>query len=125
MEKQIEQSPLDWRDGWNPRPGEVLEGTFVGYLQGQDDFGPCNIAVIQESGTDQTVHVWLHRTMLQKWFEGNRPRAGDRLSLEYRGSRTGRKGQRYHDYELQKINDCPALPDIPPEMQMFESNGAK
>ena len=67
---------------WNPVPGGILVGTFIGYERGQTADGESDIAVIEDEQTGGYVLVWLS-SVLSNEFNKLHPMRGGRLAIKY------------------------------------------
>jgi len=98
---------------WNPEdlPGAMLVGTLLRYETIVTDFGPSQVAVIEDEDDGTVYGVALFRSVLKKRFDTLEPRAGDRIGLKYVGfaEPTKKGGNGYHNYVL-KVEHTAAAP---------------
>jgi hypothetical protein len=97
----------------------MLVGTLLRYETIVTDFGPSQVAVIEDEDDGTVYGVALFRSVLKKRFDVLEPRPGDRLGLKYVGLAEPRtKGANpYHNYVLKVERNSPsaATPAEAPE----------
>ena len=98
---------------WNPDdlPGAMLVGTLLRFETIVTDFGPSQVAVIEDEDDGTVYGVALFRSVLKKRFDTLEPRPGDRIGLKYVGLAESAKkgGNAYHNYIL-KVEHTSSAP---------------
>lgn len=87
---------------WNPEPGEILLGTLLEVKTVEGEYGPCDLATLQEAETGKTIAVWLKHKILKQQWDSQNPQPGARIGIKYLGKQSGKTGQ-YHAYVLKTV----------------------
>jgi hypothetical protein len=123
LRHQVEADDGSLPERWNPEdlPGAMLVGTLLRFETIVTDFGPSQVAVIQDEDDGTVYGVALFRSVLKKRFDTLEPRAGDRIGLKYVGLAEPRtKGANpYHNYVLkvERNSSVAALAEAPEQLE--------
>lgn len=94
---------------WNADdvPGTTLFGTLLRFETIVTDYGPSQVAVVEDADDGTVYGVALFRAVLKKRFETLNPQPGDSIGLKYVGLAEPRtKGANaYHNYVLKVMRN--------------------
>lgn len=79
--------------GWMPEPGDVLTGTVEHIGTRKSDFGLYPVVTLSRPVADSTEYVAVHafHGTLKGALYDLKPTVGDKISITYVGTRTGKK----------------------------------
>lgn len=98
-----EQTDNGFPEAWVPEAGAVLKGTVVEVSTGDGGYGPYPIVTISTEDGERAVHAF--HTVLRNELAKRAPKAGDELTITYRGLVQNKSGKgandgRYHAYRV-------------------------
>jgi hypothetical protein len=87
---------------WQPvEDGETLKGIFLKARYVNTKYGLRGIALVKDSTTNETMNVWLTRTVLRREVEDLKPAPGTPIGIRYEGLKSPEGGgSDYHLYTV-------------------------
>lgn len=96
--------------GWNPEPGDTVEGTLVSIEEVDSNWGPYPMLTLQTKDGYVNVHAF-HAVLLKK-LTAIKPATGAQLRITFHGKRPNKKDpdKTYANYSVTDPNAAPAEP---------------
>jgi len=121
---EIDDGSLPLR--WNPDdiPDTMIVGELLRYETIVTDFGPSQIAIVEDEDDGVAYGVALFRAVLKKKFDQLEPRPGDRVAVKYVGLEQPRQAGKnsYHNYVVKLERGTPVAA-VPTADEASEGDG--
>ena len=101
---------IDAAEGWNPEPGDTVEGTLVSTETVDSQYGEYPMLTLQTKDGYVNVHAF-HAVLLKKLTK-IKPTTGAQLRITFHGKKPNRKdpAKSYANYTVTDPNAAPAKP---------------